>query len=135
MEYQKIINLLDSTSNQPFKTKNWVGVSDESRGNYNKGSQIKFKTLILKSGLCDYIDVYILVKGRITITGAGADAAARQADKRNKEVVLKNYAPFIGRISEINNTQGNNARHLDVIMPIYNLIEYSDNYSKTSARL
>ena len=83
MEYQKIANLLDDNkSNQPskFRTKNWVEINDESRGGtYNVNSQIKFKTTMLKSSLCDYSDAYILVKRTITITGAGADAAARQA--------------------------------------------------------
>ena len=65
---------------------------------------------MLKSNLCDYSDAYILVKGTITITGAGADAAARQADERDKEVVFKNCAPFTNCISEINNTQVDNAK-------------------------
>ena len=79
MEYEKISNLLDDASNKTskFKTKNWVEINDESRGTYNVGSQIKFKTTMLKSSLCDYSDAYIHVKGKITITGAGADAAAR----------------------------------------------------------
>ena len=86
MEYQKIANLIDDASNQPskFKTKNSVEISDESRGTYNVNSQTKFKTTMLKSSLCDYSDSYILVKGKITITGAGDDAAARQADERVK---------------------------------------------------
>ena len=79
MEYQKISNLIDDASNQPskFKTKNWVEINDESRRTYDVNSQIKFKTTMLKSTLCDYSDAYILVKGRIKITGAGDDAAAR----------------------------------------------------------
>ena len=82
MEYRKVENLIDDASNQPskFRTKNWVEINDESRGTYDANSQMKFKTTILTSSLCDYSDAYILVKGRITITGAGADAAARQAD-------------------------------------------------------
>ena len=137
MEYQKIANLIDDTSNQPskFKTKNWVEINDESRGTYNVYSQIKFKTTMLKSSLCDYNDAYILVKGTITITGAGADAAARQADERDKGVAFKNCAPFINCISEINNTQADNAKDIDIIMLIYNLIEYSDNYAKTTGSL
>ena len=84
MEYQKTVNLINDTPNQSykFKTKNWVEINDESRGTYNVNSQIKFKTTMLKSSLCDYSDAYILVKGRITITGAGNDAAARQAYER-----------------------------------------------------
>ena len=137
MEYQKIANLIDDTPNQPskFRTRNWVEINDESRGAYNVNSQIKFKTAMLKSSLCDYSDAYILVKGTITINGRGADAAARQADERDKAVSFKNCAPFINCISEINNTQIDNAKDIDIVMPIYNLIEYSDNYAKTSGSL
>ena len=138
MEYQKIANLIDDTSNQPskFRTKNWVEINDESRGTYNANSQIKFKTTMLKSSLCDYSDAYILVKGKIKIRGAGDDAAARQADERDKglDKAFKNCAPFINCISEINNTQVNNAKDIDIIMPMCNLIEYSDNYAKTTGR-
>ena len=137
MEYQKIANLIDDTSNQPskFRTKNWVERNDESRGTYNVNSQIKFKTTMLKSSLCDYSDAYILVKGTITVTGAGADAAARQADERDKGVAFKNCAPFINYISEINNTQVDNAKDINIVMPMYNLIAYSDNYAKTTGSL
>ena len=90
---------------------------------------------MLKSSLCDYSDAYILVKGKITIAGAGNDAAARQADERNKGVIFKNCAPFINCISEINNTQIDNAKDIDIVMPMYNLIEYSDNYVKTTGSL
>ena len=89
---------------------------------------------MLKSSLCDYSDAYILVKGKITITGAGYDAAAIQADERHKDVEF-NCAPFTNCISEINNTQIGNAKDIDIVMPMYNLIEYSDNYAKTSGRL
>ena len=137
MEYQKIANLIDDTSNQPskFRTKNWVEINDESRGTYNVNSQIKFKTTMLKSSLCDYSDAYILVKGTITINGVGADAAARQADERDKGVTFKNCASFTNCKSEINNTQVDNAKHIDIVMSMYNLIEYSDNYAKTSGSL
>ena len=139
MEYQKIANLIDNyASNQPskFRTRNWVEINDESRGAYNVNSQIKFKTTMLKSSLCDYSDdAYILVKGKITIAGAGNDAAARQADKRNKGVIFKNCAPFTNCISEINNTQIDNAKDIDIVMPMYSLIEYSDNYAKTTGSL
>ena len=137
MEYQKIANLIDDTSNQPskFRTKNWVEINDESRGTYNVNSQIKFKTTMLKSSLCDYSDAYILVKGTITINGVGADAAARQADERDKGVTFKNCASFTNCISEINNAQVDNAKHIDIVMSMYNLIEYSDHYAKTSGSL
>ena len=90
---------------------------------------------MLRSNLCDYADSYILVKGTITITGAGDDAAARQADERNKGVTFKNCAPFTKCISRINNTDIDNAHDIDIVMPMYNLIEYSDNYSETSGSL
>ena len=137
MGYQKIANLIDDTSNQPskFRTRNWVEINDESRGTYNVNSQIKFKTTMLKSNLCDYSDAYILAKGTITITGAGADVAARQADERDNGVAFKNCASFTNCISEINNTQVDNAKDIDIVMPMYNLIEYSDNYAKTTGSL
>ena len=138
MEYQKIANLLDDNkSNQPskFRTKNWAEINDESRETYNVNSQIKFKTTMLKSSLCDYSDAYFLVKGTITITGAGDDAAARQADERDKGEVFKNCSPFTNCISEINNTQVDNAKDINIVMPMYNLIGYSDNYAKTSGSL
>ena len=137
MEYQKMTNLIDDASDRPseFRTKNWVEINDELRGAYNINSQIKFKTTMLKSSLCDYSDTYIFVKGKITITRAGDDAAAIQADERDKSVAFKNCAPFTNCISEVNNTQIDNAKDVDVIMLMYNLIEYSDNYSKTARTL
>ena len=136
MEYQKIANLLNNESEQPskFRTRNWVEINDESRGNYENGD-IKFKTLMLRSNLCDYADSYILVEGTITITGAGDDADARQADERDKGVTFKNFAPFTKCISRTNNTDIDSAQDIDIVMPTYNLIEYSDKYSKTSGSL
>ena len=95
MKYQKIANLLDRESNQTskFRTRNWVEINDESRGTYTS-NDIKFKTTMLRSNLCDYADAYILVNGTITITGARDDTAARQADERDKGVTFKNCAPF-----------------------------------------
>ena len=137
MEDQKITNLINDASNEPskFRTKNWVEINDESRGTYHVNSQIKFKTTMLKSSLCDYSDAYILVKGTITINGAAADAAARQTDERDKGVTFKNCAPFTNCISEINNTQVDNDKDIDIVMPTYNLIEYSDNHAKTTGSL
>ena len=136
MEYQKIANLLESTSDNlsKFRTRNWVEMNDESRGNYANGD-IKFKTTMLRSNLCDYVDSYIFVKGTITITGEGADAAAERADERDKGVTFKNCAPFTKCISRINNTEIDNAHDIDIVMPMYNLVQYSDNYSKTSGTL
>ena len=90
---------------------------------------------MLKSSLCDYSDAYILVKGKITITGEGDDAAARQVDERDKGVVFKNCASFTACISNINNIEIDNCQDIDIIMPMYNFIEYSDNYPKTSGSL
>ena len=87
---------------------------------------------MLRLSLCDYSDAYILVSGTITITGAGNDDAARRLDKRNKGV---NCASFTDCIREINNTQIDNIKCIDAVMPMYNLIEYSDNYPKTSGSL
>ena len=136
MEYQKIENLLDdASSNHPskFKTKNWVEVNDQSRGTYNVNSQIKYKTTMLKSSLCDYSDAYIHVKGTITVNNSAVAPAA--ANNANRKVIFKNCAPFTICISEINNKQVDNAKDTDIVMPMYNLIEYSDNYSKKSGSL
>ena len=88
---------------------------------------------ILKSSLCDYSDAYILVLGTITVNNTAAAPVA--ANNTNKKVLLKNCVPFTICISEINNTQVDNAKGIDIVMLIYNLIEYSDNYSKTSGSL
>ena len=137
MEYQKIANLLDDASNKisKFRTKNRVEINDESKGTYDVGCEIKFKTTMLKSSLYDYSDAYILVKGKITITGAGVDVAARQGDERDKGVAFKNCVPFTICISQINNTEIDNCNDIDILMPMYNLREYSDNYAKTSGNL
>ena len=135
MKYQKIANLLNDESNKPskFRTRNWIEINDESRGTYPVGKQIIFKTPTLWSSLCDYADAYILVKGNITVNNTAAEGAA--ANNTNKKVIFKNCAPFTNCISKINNTQIDNAEYIDIVMPMYNLIEYSDNYSKTSGSL
>ena len=136
MEYQKIANLIDDNKlNQPskFRTRNWIKINDESRGAYNVNSQIKFKTTMLKSSLCDYSDAYILVKGTISVNNTAAQGAA--ANNNIKKVIFKNCTPFTNCISEINNTQIDNAKDTDTVMPMYNLIEYSDNYAKTTGSL
>ena len=128
--------MLDSALNQPSKirTRNWVEVNDESRGTYTS-NDIKFKTTMLRPNLCDYADAYIPVKGTITITGEGNDDAAKRLDERNKGVIFKNCAPFTKCISRISNTDIDNVKDIDIVMPKYNLIEYSDNYSKTLGSL
>ena len=85
---------------------------------------------MLKSNLCDYSDVYILVKGTISVNNTAAAGAT--VNNINKEVIFKTCAPFTNCISEINNTQIDNAKDIDIVMPMYNLIEYSDNYAKTT---
>ena len=136
MEFKKIANLLDSASNQPskFRTRNWVEINNKSRGTYT-GNDIRFKTTMLRSNLCDYADAYILVKGTIIITATWNDDAARRLDERDKGVTFKNCAPFTKRISRINNRDIDNAQDIDIVLPMYNLSEYSDNYSKTSESL
>ena len=89
-------------------------------------------TTMLRFSLYDYSDAYILVKGTITFIGERDDAAARQADERGKGVIFKNCAPFINCKSQINNTEIDNAKDIDIVMPMYNLIEYIDNYSKNT---
>ena len=88
---------------------------------------------MLRSSLCDYSDAYILVKGNITVNNTAA--AGADTNNNNKKVILKNCAPFTNCISRINNEQTDNAKYIDIVMPMYNLIEYSDNYSKTSGSL
>ena len=112
MQYQKLINLLDSTNNHPskFRAKNWVEVSDDVRGAYNTNSQFKFKNTMLMSSLFDYSNAYILVKGIIRVVGQGAHAAAIAVDGNNKQAIFKNCASFTDCISEINNTQVDNSK-------------------------
>ena len=122
MEYQKIANLLDSTLNQTskFRTKTWVETNDESRRTYSVNKQIFLKRSILISVSCDYSDLYILVKGNISVNntaGAGDDA-----NNTNKKAIFKNCAPFTDCISKINNTQIDNPKDIDIVMPMYNLL-------------
>ena len=86
---------------------------------------------MLRSSLCDYSDAYILVKGNIAVN----NTAGAAANNTNKKVIFKNCASFTNCISKINNTQIDNAEYIDIVMPMYNLIEYSDNYSKLSGSL
>ena len=124
MEYQKLINLLDNISNQPtkFRTTNLVAINDDSRGTYNTISHIKFKASVLRSSLCDYSDVYIPVSGAITVA-----ALAAGWGNINIQVVFKICVQVTNCISEINNTQIDNATDIDLVMPMYNLIKYIEN--------
>ena len=130
MEYQKIIDLLHNTPNQAskFKTKNWVEINDESRGTYNTDNRIRLKTSMLRSSLCDYSDAYILVKGTVTVVINVAQGQPNNST--NKKVIFKNCAPFIKSICRINNTQVVDAHDIDLVMSMYNLTEYNENYSK-----
>ena len=96
---------MDNTSDQPtkFRTRNCIEINDKARKTYNTNSEIKFKTSIIKSSLCDYSDAYILVSGTITFVGSGADDAAGAADRNNKQAIYKKCAPFTDDMTEINN--------------------------------
>ena len=130
MEFQKNASFLNITSDDKdlsrFVTKKWVEVYDQSGGNYNVNKEIRIKTSMLTSDLCDYSDAYIVVKGDITLEGDN------DANKRNKNLAFKNNAPFINCISKINGVKIDNAEDLDVVMPMYNLLEYSKNYKKNN---
>ena len=105
MEYQKIANLLHNTSDKPskFRTRNWDEINDGIRGAYSPNKRKRFKTAMLRSCLCDYIDAYILVKGYISVNNTPAAGAA--ANNMNKEVIFKNCAPFTNCKSETNNSK------------------------------
>ena len=130
MEYQKFTNLLDNTSDKVsrFVTKNWIEVHDQSGRTCNTNKQIRFKISMLRSGLCDYSDAYIVVKRKITVTNPNDNAY-------DKKVALKNNAPFLSCISKINNTLIDNEKDLDIVMPMYNLLEDSKNNRKTTGSL
>ena len=135
MENQKKINLLDKsdTNSKHFATKKWYIINDENNTNYgvnkdtgaNNPDNVKYDTRVLKPNLCDYADVYILVDG--TIRGTGGN--------NNTRLALKNCAPPIKCNLEINHKYVDTAENLDIVMPMYNLIEYSDNYQDSSATL
>ena len=125
MEYQKIINLLDNTPKQ--LTKNWFKTNYDSQGGRNKNNQIRFKTLMLRSSLCDYSDTCIHVEGTVTVAKV-TDAAPSNA---NKKVIFKNCVSFTSCIRRTNNTQVDDAQCIDAVISIYYLIEYTKNYSKS----
>ena len=135
MEYQKIASLLNDATitSCKFRTRNWVEINDGISGAYSPNKQIRFKTAMLGSILCDYSDAYILAKGNITVNNTAAAGAA--ANNATKKVIVKNCAPFTNCTRKINYTQKDNTGYIDIVMPMYNMIEYSDNYSKTSESL
>ena len=136
MEYDKINNLLLSEDNESeklskFVTRQYVKVNSLSN-TYNENKSIRFKTPMLRSNLCDYSDACILVKGIITVMAPGANNDANNIrDKRNRPVILKNNAPFVSYITRINGELIEDADELDIVMSMYNLLEYSKNYRKT----
>ena len=126
MEYDKINNLLLSEDNESEKLSKFV-TTEYVRVNslldeYNENKLIRFKTPMLRSSLCDYSDAYILVKGTITVAGNNL------IDRRNRLLILKNNAPFVSCITRINGELIEDADDLDIVMPMYNLLEYSKNY-------
>ena len=140
MEYDKINNLLLSEDNESeklskFVTREYVRVNSLSN-TYNENKSIRFKTPMLRSNLCDYSDAYILVKCTITVTDPGANNGANNIrDKRNRPLILKNNTPFVSCITRINGELIEDADDLDIVMSMYNLLEYSKNYRKTIGSL
>ena len=131
MDTQKIPNLLGNVDNESskFATRKWYVINDQNNTVYGKGNEdsrtVKFETRVIKSNLCDYSDAYILVTGDITATAGNADT----------RVAFKNYAPCTKCITHINHECVDNADNFEIVMPLYNLIEYSNNYFDTSGSL
>ena len=138
MEYDKINNLLlseDNESEQLSKSVTRQYVKGSSLSNtYNKNKSIRFKTPMLRSNLCDYSDAYILVKGTVTVHGV-VNGAENEIRRRNRPLIFKNNAPFVSCMTKINNEFIEDADDLDIVMPMYNLLEYSKNYRKTVGSL
>ena len=130
METQKIVNSINDSDNKfsKFATRKWYIINDENNGQYGRGdenengSTIKFETKVIKPNLSDYSDAYILVTGDIKFTGIAADT----------NVTFKNCAPFTRCETHINDEHVETAENMDIIMPMYNLIEHSDNYADSS---
>ena len=127
METQKIVNLLNGSDNDnsKFAAKKWFIIDSESKDNYSTDEKIKLLTRSIESSLCDYSDPYILVKGNINVTPNNAAT----------QIIFKNCAPFEKCRTEINDNFVDNTDFINIAMPMYNLIEYSDNYSDTSGSL
>ena len=131
MEFNKINNLLGPAHDKVprFITKKWIEVQSQSGNTYHTSKPIRFKTSMLRSDLCNYLNAYVWVKGKITVTDPNNNA---NFDRR---LTLKNNAPFISCISKINDELVENAEDLDIVIPMYNLLEYSKNYENTSGSL
>ena len=137
METQKIVNLLNDSNNENsnFAIKNWFIIDSEAKGNYLRNNEIKFLTSSLESSLCDYSDAYILVTGNISVKRRNAADTADIALGAITQVAFKNCTPFEKCRTEINETFADDGQHVNIAMPMHNLIEYSDNYSDTSGSL
>ena len=133
MKYQKIINIFDNETNQPsrFRIKSWTEKSDQSCATYNDDNEIKLKITMLKSILCDYSYMHILANETIIVT----NTEDVDANNTNKKVIFLNCVQFKNCIPEINNAQVKNVQDNDAGMAMYNLIQYSNNYSKISGNL
>ena len=128
METQKIVNLLNDSHNESFKfaTRKCYIINDQNNGPYGRGNEngstIKFKTKVIKPNLCDYPDAYILVTGDIKVV----DVAA------NTNVAFQNCAPFTRCVTHVHDEHVETAENVNIIMPMYNLAEYSGNYADSS---
>ena len=137
METQKIVNLLNSSENEysKFTTKKWYVIDSESKGNYSHENPIKFLTSSLESSLSDYSGAYILVTGNITVKRRNAADTDDIALNAATQIAFKNCAPFKDCRTEISYVFVDYADFINITMPMYNLIEYSDNYSNTAGNL
>ena len=115
---------MNESSDSKFVTRNWNIANDQSNANYVVGKEIIFNTKVLESNLCDYNDVFILVRGNVTIAG---NVAAR--------VAFDNCGPFINCITKIDGTTIDDPEDLDLVIPMYNTLEYSSNYSNRTVSL
>ena len=156
MEFQIITNFFDKNFNNKdlpkYVTKKWIEVYDQSQENYDVNKEIRIKTSMLRSDLCDFSGGYIVVKGDIIVTkktftaddieapnNTAANATATNNGNNDafgeEKSVFKNNAPFINCVSKINSVKIDNAEDLDIVMPMYNLLEYSKIYRKTTGSL
>ena len=136
MEYDKINNSLLSEESENLSkcvTREYVKVNSLSN-TYDENKSIRFKTPILRSDLCDYADAYILIKDTITVNGV-VNGVENEIIRRNRKMILKNNVPFVSCITRINNEFIEDADDLDIVMSMYNLLEYSKNYRKTIGSL
>ena len=137
METQKVGNLLNGSENEysKFATKKWYIIDSDSNGNYSKGEEITFLTRSIESSLYDYSDASILLTGNITVKRRNAADTDDIVLGAITQVAFKNCAPFEKCRSKINEIFIDEADFINITMPMYNLIEYSDNYSDTSGKL